>query len=365
MTANGISQLPKSGWSVKGSIVLELDMAISILRGELLATRIEEFHGLIQSVQPDQLQELGELVSPVKSTFYSLLEILAWLSGVLFEEDYVTATREMRQLSVSDALEMLTGKTADDRDELKQLAEVLHKMRIALYREKGIKPTPEAKQRDLDQLFVSLSFLRGEPRAMDFWSWLDRFFYENYQPWRATRQTLVNTQRQMAIFNLGTAEGNEAPPIGWLSEKNPLQRIPGLREGVEKGLWHTCFWVEPFGLADTWTSLPGMVVVSIAPVGAIFNEFVSYAEQLANRIQALSDPTRLIILRLIRNMGMNNTDMADYLKLARPTVSIHARILREAGLIHTYADGRAARHEIDAQAVRTLFSDMERFLDLP
>jgi DNA-binding transcriptional ArsR family regulator len=340
-------------------------MAISILRGELLAGGIEEFRELIQSVQPDQVQDLRELVSPVKSTFYSLLEILAWLTGVLFEEDYVTATREMRQLSVSGALEMLTGKTANDQDKLNQLAELLHQMRVDLYREKGIEPTPEAMRRDLDQLFVSLSFLRDESRALDFWSWLDRFYYENYQPWRATRQTLLITQRQMAISNLGAVEGEGAPSIGWLSEKNPLQRIPGLRAGIEEGRWHTCFWVEPFGLADTWTTLPGIVVVSIAPAGAIFNEFASYAEQLANRIQALSDPTRLIILRLIRNMGMNNTDMADYLKLARPTVSIHARILREAGLIHTYADGRAARHEIDAQAVRTLFSDMERFLDLP
>lgn len=365
MTASGKFQLPKSGWSVKGSIVLELDMAISILRGEFLAGRIEEFQELIQSVQPDQLKELHELIGPIKSTFYSLLEILAGLTGVLFEEDYVIATRAMRQLSVSDALEILTGKTADDQDKVKQLAEVLHQTRIALYRDKGIEPTPQAMQRDLDQLLVSLSFLRGESRALDFWRWLDRFYYENYQPWRATRQTLLITQRQMAVSNLGAVQGDGTPPIEWLSEKNPLLRIPGLRAGVEEGRWHTYFWVEPFGLADTWTTLPGMVVVSIAPTGAIFDEFASYAKLLANRIQALSDPTRLIILRLIRNMGMNNTDMADYLKLSRPTVSIHARILREAGLIHTCADGRAARHEIDAQAVRQLFSDMERFLDLP
>ncbi len=365
MSDNGISRMPKSGWSVKSSIVLELDIAISILRGELLAGRIEEFRELIQSVQPDQLQELNELIGPVRSSFYSLLEILAWLTGVLFEEDYVAASREMRQLSVSSALEKLKEKTTNTLDNRERLAEILHQMHIALYREKGIEQTPEAIKRDKDQLLISLSYLRGESHALDFWSWLDRFYYENYLPWRATRQTLLITQRQMAVSNLGAVHGDEVPPIGWLSEKNPLLRIPGLRAGVEEGRWHTCFWIEPFGLADTWTTLPGMVVVSIAPAGAIFDEFASYAEKLASRIQALSDPTRLIILRLIRNMGMNNTDMAEYLKLARPTVSIHARILREAGLIHTYADGRAARHEIDTQAVRTLFSDMERFLDLP
>ncbi|KPL71180.1 hypothetical protein ADM99_11675 [Leptolinea tardivitalis] len=82
-------------------------------------------------------------------------------------------------------------------------------------------------------------------------------------------------------------------------------------------------------------------------------------------MQALADPTRLIILRLIRAMSMTNTDMAAYLGLARPTVSIHARILREAGLIRSWEEGRVTRHEIDPAAVHKLFRDLEKFLDLP
>ena len=43
----------------------------------------------------------------------------------------------------------------------------------------------------------------------------------------------------------------------------------------------------------------------------------------------------------------------------------HAKILREAGLIESRQVGRQARHEIDSNAVRRLFRDLERFLDLP
>ncbi len=62
---------------------------------------------------------------------------------------------------------------------------------------------------------------------------------------------------------------------------------------------------------------------------------------------------------------MTNTDMAAYLGLSRPTVSIHAKVLREAGLIRSWEEGRITRHEIEPNAVKTLFGDLELFLDLP
>jgi DNA-binding transcriptional ArsR family regulator len=123
--------------------------------------------------------------------------------------------------------------------------------------------------------------------------------------------------------------------------------------------------VEPFGLADTWLVLPGEVFVSFAEPGEIFENFYSSTQILAKKIQALADPTRLIILRLIRNMGMTNTDMAEFLQISRPTVSIHAKILREAGLIRTEQDGRIMRHEIIPEHVHQLLKDLNRLLDLP
>jgi len=64
-------------------------------------------------------------------------------------------------------------------------------------------------------------------------------------------------------------------------------------------------------------------------------------------------------------MGMANTEIAEYLGMSRPTVSVHAKILRQAGLIRSRQDGRLVRHEIVPAEVRRLFHDLERFLDLP
>jgi DNA-binding transcriptional ArsR family regulator len=71
------------------------------------------------------------------------------------------------------------------------------------------------------------------------------------------------------------------------------------------------------------------------------------------------------MLRLIRHFGMMNTEIANFLEISRPTVSVHAKILRKAGLIESRQQGREVRHQIVPSEVRRLFFDLERFLDLP
>ena len=97
----------------------------------------------------------------------------------------------------------------------------------------------------------------------------------------------------------------------------------------------------------------------------MYESFQTFARDVAARASALGDPTRLMILRMIRNFGMVNTDIAKFLELSQPTVSVHAKILREAGLIRSEQDGRLVRHEINTSEVRRLFRDLEHFLDLP
>ena len=53
-----------------------------------------------------------------------------------------------------------------------------------------------------------------------------------------------------------------------------------------------------------------------------------------NRVfQALSDPTRREILRLLRGGDMSAGDLADRFPLARSTLSGHFNVLKHAGLI--------------------------------
>ena len=57
--------------------------------------------------------------------------------------------------------------------------------------------------------------------------------------------------------------------------------------------------------------------------------------------------------------------MARFFGLSRPTVSNHAKILREAGLIDSRQEGRQVRHSINPDALHRLFGDLVEFLDIP
>jgi DNA-binding transcriptional ArsR family regulator len=165
---------------------------------------------------------------------------------------------------------------------------------------------------------------------------------------------------------LGAREKAGRPPdTAWLPPQNPIQTYPELSQAVQDGRLGVFFWVEPFGLADTWTLFPEFVMVSFAEPGLMYQNFVAYVNEVAERVKALADPTRLTILRLIRHFGLVNTEIANYLEIARPTVSIHAKILREAGMIRSHQEGRVMRHEIVPEEIRRLFRDLEQVLDLP
>jgi DNA-binding transcriptional ArsR family regulator len=147
--------------------------------------------------------------------------------------------------------------------------------------------------------------------------------------------------------------------------QNPILRYPELRAAIEAHKLHVCLWIDPFNFPDAWLLTPGRLLVTFSTSNALNENFYAFAADVAERAKAFSDPTRLMILRIIRHFGMINTEIADYLQLARPTVSIHAKILREAGLIRSTQDGRQIRHEIAPEEIQRFFRDLERFLDLP
>ncbi len=60
-------------------------------------------------------------------------------------------------------------------------------------------------------------------------------------------------------------------------------------------------------------------------------------QQLANQAKALAHPVRIRILRLLCHLdsigGCLNSDLVGELGLAQSTVSVHLKVLREAGFI--------------------------------
>ncbi len=64
--------------------------------------------------------------------------------------------------------------------------------------------------------------------------------------------------------------------------------------------------------------------------------------------KALSDMKRREIIRLLRKEEMYPSDLAERLKVSRPTMSEHLKILRTAGLVESEREGNSIRYFLNS-----------------
>jgi ArsR family transcriptional regulator len=71
-------------------------------------------------------------------------------------------------------------------------------------------------------------------------------------------------------------------------------------------------------------------------------------KQLIQSLKAISDPTRLKILQILKQkgccsigkpVGMCACDIEQQVKLSQPTISHHMAVLKKAGLVHAQKQG--------------------------
>lgn len=369
------SLIPQANWQVRTSIALELDIVLSALSGHSAGLyQSEDFQTLLAKVPQSWRDELKQLPISFNQNS-SLLEIAAYMAGVLFEDNYNFASQTVRELEPKIALERLVIKFSEYsifKDASLSLSDQLVDLEIrglmAVYQSIGydLKPESALAQKISADCRFAVSILKGGQKHDAFWQWLDRFYDEIYSEWRSSYQSKVDLEKQRAYLELEQAKGpNFTNRTNWLPKINPLVNSLPLRQAAQSGNFEIVFWAEPFNLMDTWSIFPECIMVSFAEPGVGLVEFQKQILDLTNRASALGDPTRLTILHLIRHFGLVNTEIANYLGLARPTVSVHAKILRDAGLITSKKVGREMRHEIKWDEMKNLMIDLEHFLEIP
>ncbi len=62
--------------------------------------------------------------------------------------------------------------------------------------------------------------------------------------------------------------------------------------------------------------------------------------------KALSDPTRREVLKLLRPGPMSAGDLASHFEVSKPTMSVHFRVLKDAGLVRTERNGRSIEYSL-------------------
>jgi len=83
---------------------------------------------------------------------------------------------------------------------------------------------------------------------------------------------------------------------------------------------------------------------------------------MAEVYKALADPTRRRILQLLREREMSAGEIADHFDLAKPTLSGHFAVLREAGLVQAEKSGTTITYRLNVSVLEeALMALMEGF----
>lgn len=78
-------------------------------------------------------------------------------------------------------------------------------------------------------------------------------------------------------------------------------------------------------------------------------------------LQALADPSRRTVLEMLRRSPATAGELAEVLPIARPGVSRHLRVLREAGLVTVRQDAQRRIYTLRPEALRDVDDWLENY----
>lgn len=363
------------GWAIGPSIATDLDIALSTVRGYFAIVGLpEDVMALLDTLPDDWRTEAPHMLGE-DTHLLSIFGSTAALLDMVHESDYGQVTLAIRKLTQKDALARLAARTRHlgiEPDATLPLPEQLVALwlahTVAVYacrRRVRAGAGGRSRTRGAQRPWLRHAHPARRRSARPVLALARSLLLWLCGPWCEGRAEAMEALERRAMAALGAVAGGGVPPdTAWLPDISPLREYPELASAVHQGRPRVLFWVEPFGLPDLRALLPGWVLVSFAEPGMLYQNFQAVAADVASRAKALADPTRLIILRMIRHFGMINTEMATALGLARPTVSVHAKILHDAGLIESHREGRETRHKIVRAGVLRLLNDLKQFVDI-
>jgi DNA-binding transcriptional ArsR family regulator len=80
--------------------------------------------------------------------------------------------------------------------------------------------------------------------------------------------------------------------------------------------------------------------------------------------KALSDPTRRKVLELLRTGPLTAGELADQFGFAKPTMSAHFAVLREAGLVQSDKQGKALIYRLKMSVLEEALMEFTQLLGL-
>lgn len=152
--------------------------------------------------------------------------------------------------------------------------------------------------------------------------------------------------------------------------------LPDLLEELTQGLRFTqlpalaelvlapSYWCTPLLFLGHASAERGIWLFGARPPDASLEPGQAVPDAMARALKALSDPTRLRILRYLSAEPLTPAQLARRLRLRAPTVTHHLRTLRLAGLVQLTLDkGKKERYATRSEAVAATFDSLKGFLE--
>lgn len=88
---------------------------------------------------------------------------------------------------------------------------------------------------------------------------------------------------------------------------------------------------------------------------------MSIDEMNTNLLSALSEPSRMQIVELLRNGPLTVGEIAIDLNIRQPQVSKHLKVLHEAGIVEVYAEANRRIYKLRSEPFKSLDTWLERY----
>jgi DNA-binding transcriptional ArsR family regulator len=199
-----------------------------------------------------------------------------------------------------------------------------------------------------------LAYLRGHAEDRAEYCRIVTELWNAMRPeWNTARAAAERAARDLTIRARTESDPRALVPGNTFLHKDEFQaQIANARARGE-------FVIIPLGLAGAgqlfWT-MPGITLIGVGlERGEREEQRRERSERAAGRFKVLSDPTRVAILFELlcqSNNASTVTELASLFRLSQPTVSVHIKLLREAGLIRAERDGNQVHYQAEDDVVR-------------
>ena len=136
-------------------------------------------------------------------------------------------------------------------------------------------------------------------------------------------------------------------------------------EEADEVLFAPSYWITPLVMYDTVITKHWVVLFGARPAEVALVPGEVVPDAMLRALKALSDPTRLLILRYLSDKPQTPSQLARKLRLRAPTVIHHLSALRLAGLVYVSLKEDEEKHyTVRESAVADTFEALRKFLSV-